>query len=78
VVADDVRFANEAVAVVTLGGYVLRIERVGAGSASGAAHDSEMQTFEATAQLRNDGSIRDLGRSVEAALGYLVDQPDRR
>jgi hypothetical protein len=40
-VADDVRFENEAAAIRAEGGIVVRIERAGAGSATGAAHSSE-------------------------------------
>lgn len=41
IVADDVRFPNEAEAIRKLGGLVVRIDRPGAGSVVGAAHASE-------------------------------------
>ena len=72
VVADDVRFENEATAVRGLGGYVLRIERAGAGSASGAAHASEVQPIPATLSIRNNGSVTDLERTVDALLRNVL------
>ena len=56
VVADDVRFENEAAAVRALGGVVLRVERAGAGFASGAAHASEVRPVSATISTGNNGS----------------------
>ncbi len=41
IVVDDVRFSNEVAAIEALGGVVVRIDRAGAGSASGAGHASE-------------------------------------
>lgn len=68
IVADDVRFPNEAEAIRALGGYVLRIERTGAGSASGSGHASEAQTVPATITLRNDGAAVDLAHGLDAIL----------
>lgn len=45
IVADDVRFANEAKAIRDRDGIVARIERPGAGSSSGHAHFSEQMDF---------------------------------
>lgn len=41
IVVDDVRFPNEVAAIEAMGGVVVRIDRPGAGSASGAGHPSE-------------------------------------
>ena len=41
VVVDDVRYLNEAAAIWRRGGTLVRIDRAGAGSASGASHASE-------------------------------------
>ena len=68
VVADDVRFENEATAVRGLGGYVFRIERAGAGSTSGARHASEVQPIAETLSIMNDGSVTDLERTLDAVL----------
>lgn len=54
VVADDCRFENEAAAIRAMGGKVVRIERPGAGSASGASHASETGV-EPDITIQNDG-----------------------
>ena len=64
VVADDVRFANEAAAIRGAGGLVIRIDRPGAGSASGAGHVSETIPFEPDAAIDNDGDLASLGSAV--------------
>lgn len=46
IVADDVRFANEATAIRSLGGIIIEISRDGAGSASGGDHVSETLAVE--------------------------------
>ena len=46
IVADDVRFTNEAQAVRMLGGIIIEVRREGAGSASGAGHISEAMPVE--------------------------------
>lgn len=55
VASDDVRFENEAAAVRAEGGIVVRIERDGAGSASGANHASEAGVVP-DITITNDGS----------------------
>lgn len=57
IVADDVRFANEAKAIRERGGIVIRIERPGAGSTSGGDHASERLDFEPDRVIRNSGAI---------------------
>ncbi len=57
VVCDDVRFANEALAVLKLGGIVYRLQ--GRGGISGA-HDSERGDFFAHRLIGNDGSRDEL------------------
>lgn len=54
VVADDCRFENEAAAIRAMGGKVVRIERPGAGSASGFSHASE-KGVAADITIQNDG-----------------------
>ena len=68
VVADDVRFANEAAAIRQAGGQVFRIARASAGSASGARHPSESQDFSVDAVIDNDGSPSDLAARLAALL----------
>ena len=64
VVADDVRFPNEAAAIRAAGGLVVRLDRPGAGSASGADHVSERMDFEADSVIVNDGTAADLARAA--------------
>lgn len=68
IVADDVRFANEAAAIRARGGRIIRIERPGACSASGAGHESERQDFTPDRIIRNTGSEAALRKHLLAAL----------
>ena len=68
VVADDVRFANEAAAITAFGGDVFRIERADAGSASGVSHSSERQHLGALASIENNHGIADLYDKLEAVV----------
>lgn len=54
IVADDCRFENEAAAIRAEGGKVVRIERPGAGSATGSSHASE-KGVEPDITIQNDG-----------------------
>jgi hypothetical protein len=58
VVFEDVRFPNEVAAIVRAGGFVVRIERPGAG-ASTPGHSSETGVADLPASLtiRNDGTL---------------------
>ena len=67
-VADDCRFENEAAAIRAEGGIVLRIERAGAGSATGAAHASEAGVAWADITLVNDTTIDDLSAPALAVI----------
>jgi hypothetical protein len=75
VVADDVRFANEAAAIRALGGRVWRLERKGAGASIGAGHASE-QLFgiEPDEIVHNDYEwVSDLEREIDELLvGHLA------
>jgi hypothetical protein len=53
IVADDVRFANEADAIRARGGLVVEIHRPGAGAAIGAAHISEAMPFKPDMRIEN-------------------------
>lgn len=68
VVADDVRFPNEAEAIRSVGGVVFRIERIGAGSATGAGHASEVPIKLWDALIFNNGTPQDMLAKVEAEL----------
>lgn len=65
VVCDDVRFANEAAAIRTLGGRVVMLTRRGAGSKSGFSHPSEALDFIPDKSVGNDDVI-------EAALAQAL------
>lgn len=66
IVADDVRFANEAQAIRDRGGIVLRVERLGAGSTSGSEHASEKPDFEPDRVILNDGSVPEFLMQIDA------------
>ena len=74
VVVTDVRFPDEAAAIVALGGKLIHITRPGAlGNRARDPHASEHQVPHIAARLPllhvvNDGSLDDLGRKVVAAV----------
>lgn len=67
VVADDVRFPNEAGAIWSLGGFIFKIERPGQQTITTSGHASETQQarIEYDGKIINDGSIADLERAVD-------------
>jgi hypothetical protein len=69
-VADDVRFVNEAQAIMSRGGIVLRIERYGAGvKGDGAAHASEqIADVPYTRIIENNHSMEDFERALLQAV----------
>jgi hypothetical protein len=69
-VADDVRFINEERAIRQLGGVLVRVDRLGAGSKSGGAHSSEnVHLLKPDYIIQNDGDLDDL----EDAVAQLVE-----
>lgn len=68
IVADDVRFPQEADAIRSMGGIVVRIERMGAGSASGGSHPSETTPIAVDATIVNDGDEATLRRALKTYL----------
>lgn len=73
IVADDVRFANEAKAIRDRGGIVVRIERPGAGSASGHAHASERMDFVPDRIIRNTENRAAFRRAVDELASSLFE-----
>lgn len=71
IVADDVRFANEAKAIRDRGGIVVRIERPGAGSASGSGHVSEQLDFVPDRIIHNRGDLAALRAEIDALAQSL-------
>ena len=70
VCSDDCRFANEFDAIRKEGGIVVRIEREGAGSATGAAHASEHGGGTPDIVIENNGTTGDLA----ARLGGILNR----
>lgn len=74
IVADDVRFANEAKAIRDRGGLVVRIERPGAASTSGGDHASERPDFVPDRIIRNTGDVARLRAEIDALALSLRDE----
>lgn len=72
VVADDVRFPNERLAIRRLGGLVVEIARPGI---EGGDHASEVIDFQTDRIVINNGSIRDLQDRLDSVLrlGSMAD-----
>lgn len=75
IVADDVRFAEEAAAIRALGGLVVRIERPGAGlDGAAAAHPSEAGGVgPVDVVIVNDGDLPRLFDLVDAIAADVMD-----
>jgi hypothetical protein len=56
----DVRFPNEADAILQLGGIIVRIERSGVGPINGHATETAMDDYEFDYVIHNDGTISEL------------------
>ena len=67
IVADDVRFENEAVAIRARGGVIVRVVRPGAWPGP-SAHASEKGGFRADLTLKNDGDVAALATAVDALV----------
>lgn len=72
IVADDVRFANEADAIRARGGIVVEIHRPGAGAVVGATHISEAMPFAPDVRIENP-----LGAGLFESLDAIISQWDR-
>ena len=71
VVADDVRFANEAECIRDNGGLVLRVVRPSGRSTAGG-HASETGDFAADAMILNNGTKQQLGRTVAGIVDPIL------
>jgi hypothetical protein len=71
IVADDVRFPDEAEMIRSMGGKIIRVLRDGAGSTSGAEHESERHFIEYDLAIWNDGDIHELTVKVQQAIRVL-------
>ncbi|PLX86887.1 MAG: hypothetical protein C0618_08300 [Desulfuromonas sp.] len=69
VLIDDVRFVNELNAVKGQGGSIVKIERPGFNGANNHASETALDDYQHWDRvIRNDGSLEDFYRSVEAVL----------
>lgn len=68
IVADDVRFSNEARAIQDGGGAVIEVLGRGAALAGVDDHRSEMVGFEANATLNNRGGLADIRKAVREMM----------
>lgn len=64
VVNDDCRFPNEAEAIRSLGGIVVRIERAGLDSIIKSSHPSEDMDFKADMTIHNDGTLEEFRQKI--------------
>lgn len=71
IVADDVRFLNEAAAIWALGGKVCMVRRPGAGSAVSSGHPSEALRFPWDFEIVNDGDLERLHAQAETLAALL-------
>lgn len=69
IVFSDVRFPNEARAVVERGGVLLRVHRPGVHAINGHPSDSALDHWDFSGHLVNDGSLVDLEGEVQRVLG---------
>lgn len=69
VVITDVRFPNEVDAVRSNGGVVIRVNRPGCEPVNTHASDAGIGDLEVDIDIDNDGTVEDLHRKVEEALG---------
>lgn len=65
-VVTDVRFPNEAEAIVTEGGYLVRIVRPGIGPANAHASETALDDWRFDLVIHNDGGVVDLHQKMYA------------
>lgn len=65
IVADDVRFENEMLAIRRMGGLVIEVARPGV---TGGTHASEVIDFQTDRVILNSGTITDLQERIDSAL----------
>lgn len=82
VLMSDVRFPNEAAAIVGKGGVLVKLVRTtpasdGSGAGAGSADDSEAHVDEITTPyiVHNNGTLDELRTSVEAVLKAIAKRP---
>jgi hypothetical protein len=78
VVVTDCRFKNEAAAVASLGGYVVRVVRPGVEAVNGHASEHDLDDWLFDWHLPNAVSLEHLPRVVNVMLTGLTETPDDR
>lgn len=71
-VITDVRYPNEAEAILARGGYVYRVTRPGVEPLPNVADQALVGWTGWTGEIVNDGTIEDLGHAVNEILGVLA------
>lgn len=72
VVVTDVRFPNEAAAIVARGGLLVRVERPGVGPVNGHVSDTGVAEIECHEKWVNDGDLHTWRKKVQENLKKLV------
>ncbi len=73
IVADDVRYANEAAAIRDMGGVLIRIDRA-AVSRAAPSHSSEEIGFDCDFAFSNDGSVEHFKQQVENTFSWALEK----
>lgn len=76
VIITDCRFLNEADAVRTRGGIIIKVERPGLVSTDTHISELEIDKIIPDILLINDGTIEDLWRKVDMLLPFIEDDDD--
>lgn len=74
-VITDVRYPNEAGAIVALGGAVIRITRPGYSAVNNHASETALDGFEYDATVVNDSTPEELGKRVLVAAQQVIGGP---
>lgn len=75
IVFTDTRFPNEAEAVRSRGGYVVRIDRDGVGPANDHPSETSLDDYNFDARVQNNGTLDDLAFDAAHIISVLGD-PD--
>jgi hypothetical protein len=73
-VVTDVRFQNEADAIRSHHGIVIRIERPGVGPVNGHPSETGLEGYPFDAVVQNDGTVEELHANIAAEVGQWIDR----
>jgi hypothetical protein len=71
VVVTDIRHPNEAEAIRSRGGKIVRVHRPGVGPINGHETEAGPDLIAADWSIVNEGTLADLDRAVDSTLGYF-------